>query len=229
MVSTHPQPKDQKGAFYSRELESARLRGDWDGDVAITGGAKLSWSELIRKHLKHNPNDQCEYASRSSSLLFAEIHMLFSSCLFNPLASPGIAGAEHRIRTALSAFYRQVGFSDISYQEDFADFEGAGKTTFPPALSQDQSGSGWSGQEFSEATQQLNSLRSSGRENLSKQAIAAIQAYGLFACGQDEATVELLHEVRFLEDVDLVSLKAGKFSEEYSLALIMMGYTVYGE
>lgn len=54
------QSKEQKGNLYSKELEGARLRGDWDGDVAITGGVRLPWSELIRKYMKHNPHEQGE-------------------------------------------------------------------------------------------------------------------------------------------------------------------------
>lgn len=64
---------------------------------------------------------------------------------------------------------------------------------------------------------------------MTKYSIAALQAYALFASGQDEGAVELFHEVRYLEDLDLASLKAGKFNDEYTLALVLMGYTVYGK
>lgn len=144
-------------------------------------------------------------------------------------ALPSVANAEQTIRSNLAAWYRQEGFGDASYQEDSADPDGSGKSTFPIPLPQDQTGQGWSSQIVSEAVQQLSNFRSVAHNNMSKHTIAAIEAYALFAQGQDEATVELLHEVRFLEDVDLQGLKTGKFNEDYTLALIMMGYTVYGE
>ena len=200
--SHHAQPKEQKGSFYSKELESARLRGDWDADVPLSAGPRLSWSELIRKHLKHNPNDQ---------------------------TVPSIATAEHQIRSALAAFYKHKEFSDASYSDDYAIPGGTGKSTFPSPLPIEDSGIGWSGQDYGLAIRELGTLRSSARDNVTKLSIAALQAYALFSSGQDEAAVELFHEVRYLEDLNMGSLKAGNFNDEYTLALILMGYAVYGE
>lgn len=140
-----------------------------------------------------------------------------------------MASLEHQIRSTLSAFHKQEGFGDASYEEDAATLKVSGQTTFPPAVPLDQFGTGWSGERIGEAIKQLSSLRSAAKDPLTAQSIAALEAYAYFTTGQDENAVELLHEVRFLEDVDLDSLKAGKYNEDYIVALIMMGYTVYGE
>jgi hypothetical protein len=140
-----------------------------------------------------------------------------------------VASAEHQLRSSLAAFYRQKGFGDASYQNDNAIPGGSGTCTFPPPLPLDDQGNGWSGQDYQEAIKQLSALRNNARDSVTKYSIAALHAYALFASGQDEGAVELFHEVRFLEDLDLASLKAGKFNDEYTLALILMGYTVYGE
>jgi hypothetical protein len=145
-------------------------------------------------------------------------------------ATPTLASAEHQIRSCLAAFYRQKQFSDASYQNDYSTpGSGLGKSTFPPPLPLDDSGIGWSGQGYDDAIRQLSALRSSARDNVTRFSIAALQAYALFSSGQDEAAVELFHEVRYLEELNMGSLKSGNFNDEYTLALILMGYAVYGE
>lgn len=47
--------KSAKAEQYARELDSARLRGDWLSDLPTQSGKSLPWSELIRKFTKHNP------------------------------------------------------------------------------------------------------------------------------------------------------------------------------
>jgi hypothetical protein len=143
--------------------------------------------------------------------------------------TPSVASFEQQIRSAISAFYKQEGYGDDFHQEDSAFLNGTGQTRFPPALPTDQYGSGWSGEGVNEAVKQLSNLRDASKDSLMRQSIAALQAYALFSTGQDENAVELMHESRFLEDVNLEELKQGKYNENYIVALIMMGYTVYGE
>jgi hypothetical protein len=140
-----------------------------------------------------------------------------------------VASNEHQIRTAALAFNKQEGYRDTYHEKDSAFLNGNGHTAFAPVLPLDQFGSGWSGESVNEASKQLNELRNAARDNASKQGIAALQAYAFFITGQDENAVELMHEVRFLEDVDIHSIKEGRYNEVYNIALIMMGYTVYGE
>jgi hypothetical protein len=49
-----------KDALYAQQLDAARLRGDWESPVPVAaaagGKAPISWQELIRKYMKHNPN-----------------------------------------------------------------------------------------------------------------------------------------------------------------------------
>lgn len=142
--------------------------------------------------------------------------------------TPSVATVEQQVRAALSAFYREKGFSDASYLSDNASPKGQGTTTFPPPLPLDGAGDGWAGEGFTSAIRQLNDLAKSTRDVVPKQTTTALQAYALFATGQDENAVELLHESRFLEDVDLQAFKSTSSGEGYNTALIMMGYTVYG-
>jgi hypothetical protein len=142
---------------------------------------------------------------------------------------PTVAGLEQQIRSAISAFYKERGFSNASHEADSALPKGVGHTAFGPILPLDQSGNGWSGQGISEAIKQLANLQSSAKDDISKQSIVALQAYALFATGQDESAIEMMHEVRFLEEVDMNNLKSGRYNEDYTIALIMMGYTIYGE
>jgi cargo-transport protein YPP1 len=190
-----------KGATYARALDAARLRGTWEGHQQSGTGKDIPWSELIRKYMKHNPNEQI---------------------------TPSVATAEQQIRSALLAFYKEKDFNDSQHLSDSANSKGAGKTVFEPILPIDGSGPGWSGEGLANAIEQLDKLRSSARDGLSKQAVAALQAYAQFASGQDENAVELLHEVRFLEDVDRDTVKSGQAEGDYTAAIIMMGFTVYG-
>lgn len=190
-----------KGATYARALDAARLRGAWESHQQSGTGKDIPWTELIRKYMKHNPNEQI---------------------------TPSVATAEQQIRSALLAFYKDQDFNDSQHLSDFAGFKGSGKTTFAPILPTNESGQGWSGEGFANAIEQLDKLRSSARDSLTKQTVAALQAYAQFASGQDENAVELLHEVRFLEDVDRESVKSGQVEGDYTAAIIMMGFTVYG-
>lgn len=196
--------------MYARELDGARLRGDWDADVATRNGPKagatLPWSELIRKYMKHNPNQT---------------------------TTPSVAHVEQQIRSNLTSFYKQEDYSDASHDEDSAQ----GQTVFAPVLPSNQYGQGWSGDNVSQAIAKLAELRSSSSSSSTsegaqeeKQSMAAIQAHGLFVLGKDEEAVELLHEVKFLDEVDLTKLRAGDSDEtkQYTPALFIMGYVIYG-
>lgn len=194
--------RQAKGDTYAKALDAARLRGEWEGAQASGTGKDVAWSELIRKYMKHNPNEQL---------------------------TPTVANVEQQLRTALAAFYKANDYTDASHLSDAAYFKRrAGNTLFPPVLPLNRSGQGWSGEGVGDVIKQLDELHRSAREPTAKQSIAALQAYALFVTGQDENAIELLHEVRFLEDVDRQTLRSGNVDGEYTIALIMMGFTVYG-
>lgn len=135
------------------------------------------------------------------------------------------------MHSALASFYKQNNFNDASYLSDSAGPKGEGKTTTPPALPTDGSGEGWSGEVLANATRQLNDLRKAASDGQAKLAITALQAFAFYATGQDENAVELLHEAHYLEKADVAGIKAGNASHEgseYTAALLMMGFTVYG-
>lgn len=201
LLLQRPIVQQAKGDVYAKALDAARLRGEWESSQPSGTGKDVPWAELIRKYMKHNPNEQ---------------------------VTPSVASVEQQIRTALAAFHKQEDYGDASHLSDSAAFEGQGTTLFPPVLPLDGTGHGWSGDSIAAAIRQLDDLRGSTRDTLTRQTVAALQAFALFITGQDENAVELLHEVRYLDEVDRHALKAGHFTGEYTLALIMMGFAVYG-
>lgn len=56
-----PKPKAE---LYAKELDGARLRGDWASEqpTQLHGGSgkQINWPELVRKYSKHNPERQSE-------------------------------------------------------------------------------------------------------------------------------------------------------------------------
>jgi hypothetical protein len=49
-----------KADLYAKEVDRARLRGDWTGDTVgqEAKGKGVGWSELLRKYGKHNNTKQ---------------------------------------------------------------------------------------------------------------------------------------------------------------------------
>jgi hypothetical protein len=49
-----------KSELYLKELDSARLRGNWLVEQPSQSGRSLPWKELLRKFAKHNPDRPCK-------------------------------------------------------------------------------------------------------------------------------------------------------------------------
>lgn len=157
------------------------------------------------------------------------IKVLTPYLCFLHLGTPSIASSEQQLRAALASFYSEVGYTDASHSTDTASPIGGGKTNFPPVLPSDQNGIGWSGEGVSSQVERLHELAESCRTFSEKRAVAAVQALALFSLGRDEDTVSLLHTAKFMEEED-AEISAEKLgSEDYSIALALMGYVVYGE
>lgn len=219
-----------KGELYAKELDGARLRGEWESDtptrIAGSKGEKVTWPELIRKYVKHNPEQQGEWASVAALLAYTDLLTQHARLA----VTPSVAGLEQQIHSNILAFQRDTGgYSDASHDADLA-LPNEGETTFPTPLPRDQSGQGWSGKEVLQATRGLEELGHSvrGIDSVAKHGIAALRAYAMLSLGDDEAAIGILHDARFLEDVDAEVFKAGEHTEDYSVALMLMGFTVYG-
>lgn len=195
--------RQQKAELYAKELDKARLRGHWTSDnLQFSGKAKnKTWSELLRKYSKHNPNQHI---------------------------TPAISGVEQEIRGSLAAFYAEEGYTDSSHEQDDAAPD-KGTTVFPPLLPLNRQGNGWSGPKFEQATLQLEDLaQKAGSHDAALQGITAIQAYALVALGKDEEAVSLLHESRFLQTVNTEQLRPEEQGEQYQTALFLLGFVTYG-
>ncbi|CAO1621479.1 unnamed protein product [Parajaminaea phylloscopi] len=195
--------KQQKADLYAQELDRARLRGAWSDDgLHFAGKAKNnSWSELLRKYSKHNPNQTI---------------------------IPAVTGAEQQLRGALVAFYADEGYTDSSHDQDGAS-PGTGETLFPPNVPLNRQGNGWSGPRFEEQTVHLEDLvQKAGSHEAAVQGIVAIHAYALFAQGKDEEAVSLLHESRFLQTVNTDQMRPEEQGEQYQTALFLLGFVTYG-
>lgn len=192
-----------KAELYSKQLDKARLKGAWHPDR--TGqqaqGKDLGWSELIRKYVKHNPDHS---------------------------VTPKTAAIEQQLRSTLESFYRDDGYTDLSHEQDDA-LPGQGSTLFPPPLPADGQGQGWSGPNFEGTTAQLEGFSSkSSSDDGVKQGITAIHAHALLAMGNDEDAVALLHDSRFLETVNTDQVRPEEQSDQYQIALFMLGFVTYG-
>ncbi|PWN39349.1 TPR-like protein [Ceraceosorus guamensis] len=198
--------KAAKGALYASELDAARLRGDWTAEhpTHLAGkGKNITWPELIRKYMKHNPNSP---------------------------VTPGVASVEQQLHASIAAFQSQKSsYSDSSHDADVAIPGQKDTTVLPEPIPADESGEGWSGKEILAANNRLEDLAASARgDDLAKHSVAALRAYALFSVGKDEDAIGLLHNTKFLEEVNLDALKAGDHLEDYAVALMLLGFCVYG-
>lgn len=82
---------------------------------------------------------------------------------------------------------------------------------------------------MSSQVERFHELSDSCRTSSDKRAVAAVQALALFSLGRDEDTVSLLHTAKFMEEEDAEATAEKLGSEDYSIALSLMGYVVYGE
>ncbi|PWN18313.1 TPR-like protein [Microstroma glucosiphilum] len=195
--------KPDKADLYAKEVDRARLRGDWTGDTVgqEAKGKGVGWSELLRKYGKHNNTKQGALA---------------------------IITTEQSLRSSLVAFYREKEYSDISHEADDASPK-EGKTLFPPNVPADGTGHGWSGSDYEKTAAQLETYASDTRHDDGKQqGVVAMYAHALFTLGRDEEAVGLLHDSRFLETVNTDQVRPEEQSDEYQTALFMMGFVTYG-
>lgn len=71
--------KSDKSALYAKELEGARLRGEWSSEAPshLHGGQgkKTDWPELLRKYMKHNPENisKCSAVLENKNLILGSL------------------------------------------------------------------------------------------------------------------------------------------------------------
>ncbi|KAN0060128.1 hypothetical protein ACQY0O_008102 [Thecaphora frezii] len=189
--------KSAKAEQYARELDAARLRGDWTSDPPSQAAKALPWSELTRKFAKHNPE-------RTS---------------WGKLAT-----VEQQLRLNLHHFYAESGYSDASHTNDFSLRTSNDSTRFPPMLKNGESGVGWSTEVVAELANSILEFKGDGEQ---RHAAVSLRALALFALGNDEAVIDLLHRERFMEEA---TAAAGEIEtgNSYFVALILQGFVVYG-
>ncbi|SPO37287.1 uncharacterized protein PSFLO_02760 [Pseudozyma flocculosa] len=188
-----------KAEQYARELDSARLRGDWTADQhSQSSKVALPWSELTRKFAKHNP----ERASHAK-----------------------LATAEQQLKANLHHFYAEAGHTDAVHTGDFRSRISSSDTTrFPPALKKGENGVGWSSEAVSELADTMLEFKGDGRQRF---AAISLRALALFALGRDEDAVDLLHRERFMEEAPAAA-DAAESGDGYFAALVLQGFVVYG-
>ncbi len=141
-----------------------------------------------------------------------------------------VAAAEQDLRAQLSAFYVSQGYTDEASSSDVARPGRIGRTHFAPVLAESASGAGFSGQGVVSCVHTLARLeQQSAHSEVQRSAIVPIHALALLALGRDEEAVSLLHDVQFIESLQMDDLKNAAHSEDYTVALLMMGFVVYGE
>ncbi|CAO1635787.1 unnamed protein product [Sympodiomycopsis kandeliae] len=195
-MSAKPQKADQ----YSKEIDRARLKGEWTSQQ-LGPSKNLPWTELLRKYAKHNPNETVISA---------------------------VVTVEQQLRSALIHFYKDEEYTDLSHDQDDAAPH-SGSTLFPPNVPHNRQGNGWSGHQFEGIDAQLEEhLTSAGSHDGLRQGITAIHAYALFAQGKDEDAVAFLHESKFLETVNTDQMRPEEQAYEYQTALFLLGFVTYG-
>lgn len=88
------------------------------------------------------------------------------------LATANVAGAEQLLRSSLVHYWAEVGYTDQSHQDDYAipnsNMASNGQTTFPPALSVEQNGIGWSGDTINGLVDRLRELSESAHNKIER-------------------------------------------------------------
>ena len=139
-----------------------------------------------------------------------------------------VASAEQELLSQLESFHAAKKYTDESHSSDRAFPGRIGHTAFPPVVSESDSGAGYSGQRIAAVAQKLARLQQEAHSELQRSAIVPIHALALVALGRDEEAVSLLHDVKFIESLQMDDLKSAAHSEDYTVALLMMGFVVYG-
>jgi len=196
-----------KSDYYVKELDAARLRGDWlvQNPCNDQTGKPISWPELIRKYMKHNPNKH---------------------------AAPTIAVSEHELRSSLLAYYDDIKYSDASHSSDSARPSTPGQTVQPKPLTRSHNGVGWSTDAITDIAKRLReSADASSRNNedyVQRYGIIALEALALWSLGRDSEAADRIKTSGYFDSRAIENLKADGHYSDYNVALILTGTTVYG-
>ncbi|KDN48453.1 TPR-like protein [Tilletiaria anomala UBC 951] len=204
-----------KGEQYAAELASARLRGEW------------ATSEIGNSSTSASGGSSSAAVAAASGKKTAEWSELLRKFIkHNPDSKlvADVAAAEQELRVQLATFYASQGYGDHSHAQDSAAPTHKDTTTFPPVASDSVYASS-----IVRAVEKLAMLQQQqAKTEVQRNAIAPIHALGLHALGRDEDAVALLHDARFIESLQIDDLKDVRNSEDYTVALLMMGFVVYG-
>ncbi|KAK0554285.1 hypothetical protein OC846_002168 [Tilletia horrida] len=203
-----------KSDYYVKELDAARLRGDWlvQNPCNDQTGKPISWPELIRKYMKHNPGNH---------------------------AAPTIAVSEHELRSSLLAYYEDIKYTDATHAADSAlpvsqnsqPFS-HGQTTQPKPLMRSHNGVGWSTEAIADIAKRLReSADASSRDRedtVQRYGIISLEALALWSLGRDSEAADRIKTSGFFDSQAIESLKSDGHYSDYNVALILTGATVYG-
>ncbi|CAD6888638.1 unnamed protein product [Tilletia controversa] len=203
-----------KSDFYAKELDAARLRGEWlvQNPCNDQAGKPINWAELIRKYMKHNPNQH---------------------------AAPTIAMSEHELRSSLLAYYDEIKFADAVHTADSAvptspaqQSQTKGQTAMAKPLVRGQNGIGWSTDAIEDIAKRLReSADASARDaedGVQRYGIVALEALALWSLGRDSEVVDRIKTSGFFDSKAIEALKTDGHYSDYNVALILTGATVYG-
>ncbi|KAJ9478580.1 hypothetical protein PHBOTO_002081 [Pseudozyma hubeiensis] len=161
--------KSSKSELYLKELDSARLRGNWLSEQPSQTGKPLPWSELLRKFSKHNADKPSLGA---------------------------LATLEHELKAAIHNFYADSNYTDASHLDDYKVYPQAGDATlFPPVMQPGAEGVGWSTQGVAQIADRVLEYGDSAN----RLAAISLRALAFFVLGRDDEAVDILHREKFME------------------------------
>ncbi|SPO32056.1 uncharacterized protein UTRI_02613 [Ustilago trichophora] len=161
--------KSSKSELYLKELDSARLRGNWLSEQPSQSGKSLPWKELLRKFSKHN-------ADRPSLAALATL--------------------EQELKAAIHNFHADSDYTDASHLVDYKLHPRTGDATlFPPVMRPGAEGVGWS----TEGVVQIADRVLEYGDGNNRAASVSLRALALFALGRDDEAVDILHREKFME------------------------------
>ncbi|SJX65896.1 uncharacterized protein SRS1_16449 [Sporisorium reilianum f. sp. reilianum] len=161
--------KSSKSELYLKELDSARLRGNWLSEQPSQSGKNLPWKELLRKFGKHN-------ADKPSLLALASI--------------------EQELKATIHNFYVDSDYTDASHLHDYKLHPRTGDATlFPPVMQPGAEGLGWS----TESVAQIADRVLEYGDGTNRAAAVSLRALALFALGRDDEAVDIIHREKFME------------------------------
>ncbi|TKY87639.1 hypothetical protein EX895_003220 [Sporisorium graminicola] len=161
--------KSNKSELYLKELDSARLRGNWLSEQPSQSGKSLPWKELLRKFGKHN-------ADKPSLLALASI--------------------EQELKANIHNFYIDSDYTDASHLNDYKLHPRTGDATlFPPLMQPGAEGVGWS----TESVTQIADRVLEYGDGTNRAAAVSLRVLALFTLGRDDEAVDIIHRERFME------------------------------